>query len=728
MNQQYRFFLKIDDIRRQAYPIYGDDLSKNYSKESGQMFFRTKLDGKFKFVKADYDFIMSSAFDETIFVDIEMYDSTSKSWSNYFKGKFIRTDCTIIPDDLQLEVSLTPDDYYESLLSGMDKEFNLIELAPDIQEVSITKRPAIQIYITNTDVVTTFIGGTYFEQQSTGKYTNEDMERFHFSLQRKITYINVGISGSGKSGYEGHYYKMSDNTYINPEIRAKIVLSESDIRVYYDSAGDGSYSERVSSYERYVTDLDDLTYISFTAAGRYDGKTYRHSSSQINTGVEYGSIYARLVSDVESNSWPTYEIPYEDIVENNHNYKRCIGINVDSNIQISTQLSEQPTEWGIFQPGIYYVKPSNLYTRQFYPIGRSAWAAFSIWMTPFNLEYMYSQEAAKNYTLKHAYPYWSCVKALLSAVAPELVFDYSCSKFFCQNGNGYRDINPVSSIAFQVLLTQKTNILKGEYDQPAQKAMITLKQLLDMAKNCFQCYWYLDGNKLKIEHISYFNNGLRYLGWDGNAVVGKDLTQLKHPRSNKPWSYGTSEYSFEKEEMPAWYQFEWSDDVTFPFKGYQIEVLSNFVKKDNIETISVNKFVSDIDLMLLNPAAFSEDGFVVMVAVEDSSRGVYLPIVDKTIDLYEYHMQNGYAAFCDLQERYYIRSLPAPKVIINKTQRTVVPVRGKKQEVQFPVGNTDPSVYELIKTSLGNGQIKDMKINLSSRLAKVTLMHDTDKQ
>lgn len=726
MNPQYRFFLKIGSTRRQAYPIYGDDLSKNYSQESGQMFFRTKLEGKLKFTKADFDFIMSSAFDDTVYVDLEMYDSSSNTWSEYFKGRFMRTDCIIVPDDMMLEVSLTPDDFYESLLAGLEKEFNLIELAPEIQGVSITKRPAIQIYMTNTDTVTTFIGGTYFEQQSTGKYTNEDMERFHFSLQRKITYINIGTSGTGKSGYEGQYIKIEDGIYRNLETRVKIQFTGDTVYAYYDPSGNGIYSVLISS-EPSISKTEYGTFFHFKAARPSDGKVFLHNSSDVETGVEYGSIYARLVSDVESQSWPTYDIPYEDIVENNHNYRRCIGINVDSNILLSTKLSTSPTEWGIFQPGLYYVKPSNLYTRQFYPIGRSAWAAFSIWMTPFALEYMYSQEASKDYTLKHAYPYWSCVKALLSSVAPELTFNYGSSKFFCQNGNGYNNINPVSSLAFQVLLTQKTNILKGEYDQPAQKAMITLKQLLDMAKNCFQCYWFLDGNELRIEHISYFNNGLRYPGWDGNAAIGKDLTQLRHPRTGKPWSYGFSEYSFEKEEMPAWYQFEWSDDVTFPFKGYQIEVLSNYVKKDNVETISINNFVSDIDLMLLNPAAFSEDGFVVMVAVENSSGKVYLPIVNKTIDYYEYHMQNGYAAFCDLQERYYLRSMPASKVIINKTQRTVVPTRGKKQEVEFPVGTTDPNIYELVKTSLGNGQIKDMKINLSSRLAKVTLMHDTEK-
>ena len=332
----------------------------------------------------------------------------------------------------------------------------------------------------------------------------------------------------------------------------------------------------------------------------------------------------------------------------------------------------------------------------------------------------------KKYTLQHAYTIESCISVLLQQITRDVYFLNTSSRFLSQDSR-YNNVNPVSSLAFNVLITQKTNILKGEYDQPAQKAMVTLKQIFDMLRDCFQCYWYItkedDGYELHVEHISYFINGLRYPGWDGTANVSKDLTQLVHPRSGKPWSYGSSEYSFEKENMPAWYQFEWADDVTFPFKGYQIEILSNYVKKDNIETISVNKFVSDVDLMLLNPSAFNEEGFALLIA----NTNYELPIVSRTIGFDDFKMQNGYAAFCDLQERYYLRSLPASKVMMNKKQKTVVPTKGKKQEVEFPAGNTDPNIYELIKTSLGNGQIKEMKINLSSRLAKVTLMHDTEK-
>ena len=56
----------------------------------------------------------------------------------------------------------------------------------------------------------------------------------------------------------------------------------------------------------------------------------------------------------------------------------------------------------------------------------------------------------------------------------------------------------------RLFLTQKTNILRGEYDQPAQKAEVSLKQILDMLDVIYQCKWHMVGNALHIEHISYY--------------------------------------------------------------------------------------------------------------------------------------------------------------------------------------------------------------------------------
>ena len=842
MNPQYRFFLQIDSTRKQAYPIYDDSLSKNYSKESGQAFFRAELDGKLKFTRSDYDFIMSSAFDSIVYVELEISGNRGASWSSYFKGQFMRTDCLINPADRVIEVSLTPNDKYEDIIAGLEKEFNLTELAPEIKKVGMTKRPAIQVYAAGDSVVTSFVGGTYFEQNSSQISDKNILENtYKFGSCGYVREFSIKDTGSGSD-------EEIVGTYIGFQKDENIVLS-ADLNQVYTKFNNKDIQLEVTSNAsvmqfivRKVSTGSAIaaTVIPMATDPVYDGHSYpidaKNGTETYNMSYMQTPLFARVLTNANSVEGVTlYDLPIEDILDNSMNYARVYPY-VTQAFAISTYYSATPTEYGIIQPGMYFTKPTGYSYETLYPVSRSQWINASIWFRPMNVYPQVDTPNRYEYTLRHAHPLLSCVYKLADAIAGQSIKGVR-SKFFEQPSE-YNYINPVSSLAFEVLLTQKTNILKGEYDQPAQKAMVTLKQIFNMLKNCFQCYWYLveedDGTYIYIEHISYFQNGLRYPGLDSIANISYDLTKLTHPRSYVPWSYGVSEYSFEKENMPSWYQFEWSDDVTLPFKGYPIEVLSNYTKKDNTETVSVNKFVSDIDLMLLNPGAFSEDGLVLLVAQKTnllsktitfttpfgglssiielkkriaretninvsgysstgdvyyrlifldeagttlgkssssnsvgslggnfvisgvvpsetekiqikclnsggssiSSRGllytfttddeISLPIVSKTIGNDEFNIQNGYAAFCDLQERYYLKSLPAPKVIINKTQRTVIPTRNKKQVVEFPTGYSDPNVYGLVRTNLGDGQISDIKINLSSRLAKVTLMHDTE--
>ena len=63
------------------------------------------------------------------------------------------TDCTVNNDDKLITVQPDTDDEYNDVLAGIEKEYNLIELAPEINFVTIRKRPLIQIYVPGDSVV-----------------------------------------------------------------------------------------------------------------------------------------------------------------------------------------------------------------------------------------------------------------------------------------------------------------------------------------------------------------------------------------------------------------------------------------------------------------------------------------------------------------------------------------------------------------------------------------------
>ena len=210
--------------------------------------------------------------------------------------------------------------------------------------------------------------------------------------------------------------------------------------------------------------------------------------------------------------------------------------------------------------------------------------------------------------MRDAYPIASVISVLLGQIAPGITHDATTdySRFL------YGDADPLNGETHNLFISPKSNLVYADYDQPAQKAPVTLKQVLDMLRDCFRCYWFVDDQKrFRIEHIEFFRRGGTYAVIPGPAI-GIDLTQEVVTRNGKPWGTAQNAYKFEKPDMAAWYQFGWMDDVTKPFNGDPIKILSKYVNPDKIEDVIVSSFTSDVDYILLNPAGVSKDGFVLL--------------------------------------------------------------------------------------------------------------------
>ena len=338
------------------------------------------------------------------------------------------------------------------------------------------------------------------------------------------------------------------------------------------------------------------------------------------------------------------------------------------------------------------------------------------------MDWILEEKARKAYTLRDAFTLSSCINVLLKEFAPSVTHEATpeYSQFL------YNKNNPISGRSFKLLISQKSNIINGEYKTPAQKAPITLQQIMTMLRDIYKCYWYIEDGKFKIEQVSWFRNGGSY-GY--NPIIDYDLTQLENVRNGKKLAFATSEYSFDKVEMPERYQFEWMDDVTTPFEGLPIEITSKYVTAGKIEEINISNFTSDIDLMLLNPGVISSDGFALFAAVTPSGGGqLELPFTRQTVDGVEYFLQNGYLAFINIQPTYWVYDMPARNFKINNSPYYAMGglERKKKQTLNFPAGTTDPNPMLLVKTYIGNGQVDKLSVNLCSRNIKATLKYDTE--
>lgn len=733
MTPKYRFFLQIgeDGTKQTVRPNYKDDLTLDYELETNQRFYRAKLSGKINFVRADYDIINDAPFGSEFFLYIEKSDDWGQTYNQYYKAKFMKTDCTFNDDDKLVTVQPETIDQYNDVLAGLEKEYNLIELAPQIEFLTIRKRPLIQIYVPGDSIVSCFLGGTNWEQDANATTDqNALVQTYYFALCNILKEIQITSNGSpavisglytgrmatgaSADAFEGKLYpELNVNYYIyilQQRINGGLPFGIAVVEIRKQSDDTVMFRYQKVTQGPFDTLEFDLTAVEGSGA-----------TGTMHADIKSYNIYARYLCDVEKiDDLNTYPLPADDIVDNNRNYRRAIGYAIDVAF-ISNNFSDTPTEWGLADNGKYFAPPYSIFGQTFYPIARSTWRYASLWFGFYLMDWILEEKARKAYTLRDAFTLSSCINVLLKEFAPGITHEATpeYSQFL------YNTNNPISGRSFKLLISQKSNIINGEYKTPAQKAPITLQQIMKMLRDIYKCYWYIEDGKFKIEQVSWFRNGGSY-GY--NPIIDYNLTQLENVRNGKKLAFATSEYSFDKVEMPERYQFEWMDDVTTPFKGLPIEITSKYVTAGKIEEINISNFTSDIDLMLLNPGAISSDGFALFAAVTPSGGGqLELPFTRQTVDGVEYFLQNGYLAFINIQPTYWVYDMPARNFKINNIPNYAIGIeRKKKQTLNFPAGTTDPNPMQLIKTYIGNGQVDKLSVNLCSRNIKATLKYDTE--
>ena len=129
---------------------------------------------------------------------------------------------------------------------------------------------------------------------------------------------------------------------------------------------------------------------------------------------------------------------------------------------------------------------------------------------------------------------------------------------------------------------------------------------------------------------------------------------------------------------------------------------------------------------MLNPSVFSQDGLA-LLAASGSGNSWEVDFYYVTLNGVQYALQNGYLAMIYLQLQYWTYDLPAKSVRINGTTYELTEVsRRKQQKVTIPVGGDDPEMQKLVKTNIGNGEIRALSVPLGSRVAEVTLIDDTE--
>lgn len=723
------------------------NLKKKYAFENGKRFFRETLEGKIQFFGQNFELIYNSNINTKFTLIIE--EEVSGKKREFFRGTFSKTDCKFDVSFKMCEPKISPIDSYSNIVDNYENEYELLEIPPVITPLYLYKRACIQVYIAGSSTVTNFVGGTYWEQDVNEIVSDakELMEKYYFEPYGGISEVNItgvasGVNGvyaavnpdgvSGKIRNENLYYlqyKKDDDKkgryYLYNASNVAIYRSEPVTNII---KLEGEFWEPLfdSTTPFYIG--NEINFYKWDSSNGTQSETVAFKPKYAMAH----SIYQRLLCDVDSieitsgNVKNTYDIPLEDIANNSNNYKKVIGLRSSNTIVATSRTSKQPTRFGINDNGDYFTSafiPLSTGFSSPLPICRNSWSNASIW-------YIYSMaydsidtSTRKKYKLKDAFKLSDVIKALLSKIAPGISHEATeeYSKFL------YGSPNPIVYDTFTLFITPKSNILKGEYDQAAQRATLSLKSIMDMLEQCFRCYWHIENGKFIIEHVSWYNNGRTYVT-GGNQVVQYDLTTMTDPRNLKHVGYKQTEVSYVKQELASRYEFSWMDTVTDAFKGTSVDVKSTYVDKSLNEDVSVSNFTSDIDYMLLSPSDFSMDGFALMAAKKVGSNWE-LPFIKFELTssdsglLYSLNLQNGYLSWFYLI-KFYMLDMPGDNISYSElTSLEVISVKAcVSQEVKFSILNTIPDLYSVVKTDLGIGYISEMLIDLISKQAEVTIL------
>lgn len=708
---------------RNVHPNYSDGISLQSKRQTGERFRRTELSEKLVFQGEDYDWIVSQAFDTKFILHM---DTGTMTWD----GVFWKTDCEFNADDRTCSVQPDPYDYYKAVLDGYEKEYDLVKLAPATFPIGMQRRNILQLYVMSNGVgdkvVTNVVGGTTWEQDITVSYTEVTNSKlvndWHFAKQKEQQGYSIG--GDQYPGfYEGNTNVQLGNSTIY------FTGPNYDMGLWLEASGGGGQGLYLCSgmftklTPQLVPGTEHREYIG--PAENVFPPDYVTIGTGITATMATSTIYARLLCGEKITG---YERSAEDIVEYSLNYLSAYpnishaysGQYTAYEFVISTEVQNNPTPYGKNSDGKYFVRPTAYLGSEYIPFAKSSWLPYSLWIWAAEANV---DQGSDSYSLNDAYPIESCINILLGKITADsgkpVTFALADSLFL--NGD-----SPLRT-GRKLFISQLSNVKKTYYQNAAQTGKITLKQILDMLRDCFHCYWHIDSNgAMHIEHISWYMNGGTYSA--DSRTPSADLTEMVHPRNFHTWDFGQNTYGFDKVSLPERIEMTFATSQTEPFNGNAIQYQSGYVKKGSIDRVTVSNFYSDVDWLISGASGTGDDGWVVLDALDNS--GTYTSaLVSLNLFGAQWNLQNGYMSFAYLETNFfgYDMSAPVAQYEGNYTMTCTDTVRARTQQVVFPC-SAALSDFSLVKTGVGTGEIDSVEYKIKSGSAQADLKLPTEDE
>lgn len=732
---KYRFQLKVGAADWQSItPIWSagrltDEL------ETGQHFHRNKFSGNLTLYRDDFDLVNDADFDTTFLLRLQkMVDGAWASQQPLME--FHKTDCRFKKSDKECRINSTESfDAYDALLQAMDKEHNMLDAEPPTTAVTMRKQAVLQVAWPGARLIMNYTDGMFWETEVPQPLLGTNVTDEESNHQDMLNLYGFGVNapggvfdydtaivvGSGATvGFAGKYDRFSydPNGFGTGSYRREDVLFE-----FEQVAVAGGFRLRLHAVGSGVTLFESILFPNndILTAPFHDGITLTSPTNPANTvEVFIFRPYMRLLTNKTSvGGNATTQLPTDDPFPHGA-FTHALPIQRDNFIYPNTSTTTA-TRWGKVydaaqhNAGQYFDRPNSPNGNIVMPVLSNVWTGASSWFYYDDPLKELQETAGETVTVQDCYKLSDAVKAMLDINGVNLAHTDSAatSDFYYSDGT-----NPIRGAKKIPVIVPISNILY-DYDQPAQKALLRLSELLALPRLFHKVYFHISTEgRLMMEHYDYYDKGHSY----ATEQVGADLTGLFDLRTGKPILHGQDALSYTKQELPERIEPGWMFEVSAPFKGYPINVLSNFVKKGNVDAEKMTRFVSDLDYIHVFPQGVPTDGFVFLECLEDAQGNLSVPFVEFTVGPEEqYRMNNGYASFLWAHEHYHRHGLPAESVNLNANDITATSViRRGIQEVVIP-DTSDIDPVQLVTTNEGNARIETSERDLEGKGWKMRL-------
>ena len=768
-----------------VHPLYSQ-LKKQYKRSGDNRFMRKSINGELVFKGADFDRIIQYGD----FFRFRVRVNITSTGSEYVAGSFSIADCKLNYTQKEAAVSPDEDDEYSETIDHFSDEVNLFKNPPAVTRLQSTKRGIFQVYLQGTDTLMNFFGGSSYETTLTESVEDFDELTGKYAFGFSGHYCDLYLKGT--NGYDGVYIgKLDEHPEVtqsqivsllkgwynpdNPSHTLKLGLKlvgvagsmvpsqfSSYLPVGYNYSNweqfqDAYNSSYVFLYDAYVlvlldgsdnTILQSDFFICCRSADRvkFQQKPYLGDASRgitmrlpgtageagkVVSTIHYG-VFSRYLVDVPSvGGTDATPLGANDFAKLSRDYHYAIpvqlgdgGINTGINqaaIAQSIALYSQPTSFGADQRGQYFIPYDgwefpNAFSM---PISPSRWVNSSLWfsLVPGNY-YDYTDGWDRASRKVYDIPAFSLAD-VIKTTGIDVSFEGTTT---------YSDFLYRSSGGHKLFITPITNVTAGEGCEPATRAMLSLSSVLDLVKDLYNCYWFIDAQKrLRIEGIAYFLNGGSYTPGSADTL---DLSELYDAKNKVKLSYFQAEKEFSVDELNRQYTYGWDQEVTTAFGNYDVRFFGPHIPQDQTIEIRPSKFNPDLDLMTVAPDSFSPDSFAI---IESQTTGTAIPIgtvqIINSDILYQAERTlqalNSYLSWPHLFQNKLLyldspRYAISPRVTYPEIIGDAIVKKYGRQKISLQV-ESDLNEYTEVTTPVGTGAIESMTIDLDSKAAEITL-------